>query len=59
MLAELAAAGRTVLDEDTGRAGTRLADLEHDGRPLTADGHAGCPGSAVYVCTDDPSSDAT
>jgi ParB family chromosome partitioning protein len=51
LLAELSAAGRTVLDEDTGRAATRLAELEHDGRPLTADGHAGCPGSAVYVCT--------
>jgi ParB family chromosome partitioning protein len=51
LLAELTAAGRTVLDEDTGRACTRLADLEHDGRPLTADGHADCPGSAVYVST--------
>ncbi|CCH86259.1 putative ParB domain protein nuclease [Modestobacter italicus] len=51
LLAELTAAGRTVLDEDTGRARTRLADLEHDGRPLTADGHAGCPGAAVYVAT--------
>ncbi|WP_245160812.1 hypothetical protein [Blastococcus sp. CT_GayMR16] len=51
LLAELAAAGRTVLDEDAGRAATRLADLTHDGRPLTADGHAGCPGSAVYVNT--------
>lgn len=49
--AELTAAGRTVLDEDTGRAATRLADLEHDGRPLTVDGHVGCPGSAVYVAT--------
>ncbi|TQN37297.1 ParB family chromosome partitioning protein [Blastococcus colisei] len=51
LLAELAAAGRTVLDEDTGRGATRLADLAHDGAPLTADGHAGCPGSAVYVNT--------
>ncbi|CCG04789.1 ParB/RepB/Spo0J family partition protein [Blastococcus saxobsidens] len=51
LLAELTAAGRTVLDEDTGRTRTRLADLEHDGEPLTADGHAGCPGAAVYVCT--------
>jgi ParB family chromosome partitioning protein len=51
LLAELTAAGRTILDEDTGRAGTRLTDLEHDGRPLTADGHAWCPGAAVYVCT--------
>ena len=51
LLAEPTAAGRTVLDEDTGRARTRLADLEHDGRPLAADGHAGCPGSAVYVWT--------
>ncbi|MGY1914197.1 ParB N-terminal domain-containing protein [Blastococcus sp. HT6-30] len=51
LLAELTAAGRTVLDEDTGRAATRVANLEHDGSPLTADGHAGCPGSAVYVCT--------
>src|SRR5829696_8191550 len=41
LLAELTAAGRTVLDEDTGRARTRLAGLEHDGQPLTADGHAG------------------
>jgi ParB family chromosome partitioning protein len=49
LLAELTTAGRTVLDEDTGRAATRLADLEHDGRPLTADGHGSCPGSAVYV----------
>jgi ParB family chromosome partitioning protein len=51
LLGELTDAGRTVLDEDTGRARTRLADLEHDGRPLTAEGHAGRPGSAVYVCT--------
>lgn len=51
LLAELAAAGRTVLDEDTGRDATRLADLEHDGRPLTAEDHAGCPGSAVYIAT--------
>ncbi|SFF94528.1 ParB/RepB/Spo0J family partition protein [Blastococcus tunisiensis] len=51
LLAELTAAGRTVLDEDTGRARTRLADLEHEGESLTADGHAGCPGSAVYVNT--------
>ena len=51
VLAELTAAGRTVLDEDTGSAATRLADLEHDGRPLTADGHAECPGSAAYVAT--------
>ncbi|WP_336029213.1 ParB/RepB/Spo0J family partition protein [Geodermatophilus sp. FMUSA9-8] len=51
LLAELTAAGRTALDEDTGRAATRLADLEHDGQPLTADGHAGCPGAAVYVNT--------
>jgi ParB family chromosome partitioning protein len=51
LLAELTATGRTVLDDDTGRAGTRLADLEHDGRPLTAETHAGCPGSAVYLST--------
>jgi ParB family chromosome partitioning protein len=51
LLTEPTAAGRTVLDEDTGRSRTRLTDLEHVGRPLTADGHAGCPGSAVYVCT--------
>lgn len=51
LLVELTAAGRTVLDEDTGRAATRLADLAHDGESLTADGHAGCPGSAVYVNT--------
>ncbi|WP_347059626.1 ParB N-terminal domain-containing protein [Blastococcus sp. HT6-30] len=51
LLAELTAAGRTVLDEDTGRAATRLADLKHDGQPLTTDDHAGCPGSAVYVNT--------
>ena len=51
LLAELTAAGRTVLDEDTGRATTRLADLEHDGQPLTADTHAGCLGSAVYIAT--------
>ncbi|SFD88215.1 ParB/RepB/Spo0J family partition protein [Blastococcus tunisiensis] len=51
LLSELIAAGRAVLDEDTGRAATRLADLEHDGESLTADGHAGCPGSAVYVNT--------
>lgn len=51
LLAELTAAGRTVLDEDTGRSCTRLADLEHDSRPLTAETHAGCPGAAVYVCT--------
>ncbi|WP_245159203.1 ParB/RepB/Spo0J family partition protein [Blastococcus sp. TF02A-35] len=49
--AELTAAGRTVLDEDTGRTRTRLTDLEHDGEWLTAGGHAGCPGSAVYVNT--------
>src|SRR3954447_10750909 len=49
--AELASAGRTVLDEDTGRAATRLTDLTHDGRPLTTDGHAGCPGSAVSITT--------
>ena len=47
----MTAAERTVLDEDTGRAATRLSDLEHDDQPLTADDHAGCPGSAVYVCT--------
>ncbi|WP_324277234.1 hypothetical protein [Blastococcus brunescens] len=47
----MTAAGRTVLDEDTGRAATRLADLAHDSESLTADGHAGCPGSAVYVAT--------
>jgi ParB family chromosome partitioning protein len=50
LLAELTA-GRTILDEDTGRTCTRLADLEHDGQPLTADDHAGCPGSAVYLST--------
>ena len=49
LLAELTAAGRTVLDEDTGRAATRLADLEHDGHPLTAHGHAGSPGSPVRL----------
>ncbi|MDK3258945.1 ParB/RepB/Spo0J family partition protein [Blastococcus capsensis] len=51
LLAELTADGRTVLGEDTGRAANRLADLAHDGRPLTADAHAGCPGSAVYIAT--------
>jgi ParB family chromosome partitioning protein len=51
LLGELTAAGRTVLDEDTGSARTRLTDLAHDGRPLTAEDHAGCPGAAVYVCT--------
>lgn len=51
LLAELTAAGRTVLDEDTGRSCTRLADLEHDSPPLTAETHAGCPGSAAYITT--------
>ncbi|MGX5653886.1 ParB/RepB/Spo0J family partition protein [Geodermatophilus nigrescens] len=51
LLAELTVAGRTVLDEDTGRSCTRLTDLQHDGQPLTTDDHAGCPGSAVYVNT--------
>jgi ParB family chromosome partitioning protein len=51
LLAELTAAGRTILDEDTGRGRTRLADLEHDDQPMTADTHAGCPGSAVYIAT--------
>lgn len=51
LLAELTAAGRTVLDEDIGRSCTRLTDLAHDYRPLTAEDHAGCPGAAVYVCT--------
>jgi ParB family transcriptional regulator, chromosome partitioning protein len=47
--AELAAAGRTVLDEAAGAEHTRISTLAQDGAPLTAQDHAACPGTAAYV----------
>ena len=49
--AELAVAGRTVLDEADGERATRISALAHDGAPLTADDHAACPGAAACVAT--------
>ncbi|MDK3255267.1 ParB/RepB/Spo0J family partition protein [Blastococcus capsensis] len=49
--ADLTAAGRTLLDAAEGRGQTRISQLAHDGEFLTAEVHASCPGSAVYIAT--------
>lgn len=49
LAAELAAAGRTVLDDADSERATPIRSLAHDGRPLTAETHADCPGSAVWL----------
>lgn len=54
--AELAAAGRTVVDEIaswSGRKNRSLGALDDaEGRALDAESHAACPGSAVFVQVD-------
>lgn len=53
-VAELRAAGRTLVDaiHMQGAKNRGLGALEHDGHGLTAESHASCPGSAVYVLAD-------
>lgn len=50
-LAELTEAGRRVLDAADGAQLSRLSQLAHDGADLTAEAHAACEGSAVYLST--------
>lgn len=54
IVAELTAAGVTVIDQPSYDDRTiRLVDrLTHDGKPLTIETHASCPGHAAYVARD-------
>ncbi|GAB4082780.1 ParB N-terminal domain-containing protein [Modestobacter muralis] len=49
LLAELTEAGRRVLETGDGAQLSRLSQLAHDGADLTAEAHAACEGSAVYL----------
>ncbi|WP_167760656.1 ParB/RepB/Spo0J family partition protein [Blastococcus sp. CT_GayMR16] len=53
-VAELQAAGRTLVDKVhmQGAKNRSLGALEHDGKSLTDESHASCPGSAVCVVED-------